>query len=185
MKSNNKGFSLIELIVVVLIMGIIAGGAIYAYNVVHNARTSGAASVLANELRQARQKAISVANTTNDEGVSQVYLHLYTTSDGLHADIYKDSEKLVEEKLGNDTVSVSLRQANVTNPANIISTITIGATDAHADAKIYFKKSSGAISKITVGGADKSDMNELYITGLGEDQRIVLVKATGRAYYAD
>ena len=52
MKSNNKGFSLIELIVAVLIMGIVAGGAIYAFNVVHNARTSSAASVLANVLRQ-------------------------------------------------------------------------------------------------------------------------------------
>ena len=185
MKSNNKGFSLIELIVAVLIMGIIAGGAIYAFNVVHNARTSGAASVLANVLRQSRQKAMAVTNTTDDEGVSGVYLHIYTSDGQVYADLFKGStEKLVSEKLGNDTVQIALRQADVTNPSSILSTSPIGDIGV-ADAKIYFKKSSGAISKITVGNADKSNMNELYITGLGEDQKVVLVKATGRAYFVD
>jgi len=185
MKSNNKGFSLIELIVAVLIMGIVAGGAIYAFNVVHNARTSSAASVLANVLRQSRQKAMAVTNTTDADGVSSVYLHIYTSDGQVYADLFKGStEKLVSEKIGNDTIQIALRKADVTNPSTILGTAVIGEI-GDTDAKIYFKKSSGAISKITVGSADKSDMNELYITGLGEDQKVVLVKATGRAYFVE
>ena len=53
---NNKGFSLIELIVAVLIVAILSGGALAAFNSVRNERSESAGKVLASVLKQARQK---------------------------------------------------------------------------------------------------------------------------------
>lgn len=179
---DNRGFSLIELIVAVLIMAIVAGSAIMAVSVVNNAKTEKAALLVSNVLRQARQKAISIKNDGTAD--SQVYLHFYIDDGNVHADLHKidgtSDTKLVEEKIGNDSVSLTLRKADVTNPSSISDPCTL---DDANDFKIYFKKSTGGISKITYGSTEKNDMNEIYITGVGDDRKIILVGATGRAYY--
>jgi len=170
--------------VVVLIMAIVAGASLIAVNVVSNARTEKAAMLVSNVLRQARQKAISIKN---DGTSSQVYLHIYKNDGNYFADLCKvdgsSETKLVEEKLGNDSVSITLRHADVTNPSNVSDTLVVGE-EGDADAKIYFKKTTGGISQITVGGHEY-DMNEIIITGVGDDRKIILVGATGRAYYAE
>lgn len=89
--TGNKGFSLIEMVVAVLIVGIIGMAAIASYNVVTDARVSGASKVVVNTLKQARAKAIGLQNETNgSNGLSNVCAVLYEGDDGTYyGDVYQ------------------------------------------------------------------------------------------------
>jgi len=191
---NNKGFSLIELIVAVLIVAILSGGALAAFNSVRNARSESAGKILASVLKQARQKAMALDNNTEADDTTSIYVELYQKNGNYVADLRWITESsdtvIVSETLGNDGLSIIFKQYNSATGTYITTADRrVGdGTNGTKKVKMYFKKSTGGISKIDMGSGETltgSPWNEIVVKGSGDDRSIVIVKETGRCFYDD
>lgn len=191
---NNKGFSLLELIVAVLIVAILSGGALAAFNSVRNARSESAGKVLASVLKQARQKAMALENNTAADSSTAIYVDIYLDGGTYMADLVWNKSgsisKLVSEKLGNDALSIIFRENSsgtyVTTSDRRVGDGTLGTKKV----RLYFKKNTGGISKIEMIGTPgetlaNSPWNEIVVKGSGDDRSIIIVKETGRCFYED
>jgi len=197
MKNNimkdNKGFSLLELVVAVLILGIISAVAITSFRTVFNARSEAAAEVAASVLKQTRSKTMALVNDAS----SETYARFYLSGSDYYVDLVRkvttapadpsDSattkvDVLVSKKLGNDGLTLSFRNHN-----SIAVKETVTATN---DVKIYFTRATGGLKEIigssTYDFSDPTDpftvLDELYIEGSGDDRTIIMVPATGRCF---
>lgn len=191
---NNSGFSLIELIVVVLIMGIMSGGAIIAMSTIMSARVSSASSMTMNLLKQGRQKAMGMVNKTHEvteSGVTKVdttdiFVEFYIVDKSLYGSVKQMvsgvAEDLLTEKLCSDRVDITFVQDSTPNKWKLGST--------YSKVKIYFKKGNGSIASIKATGplgdekilADTIVIDKPDSTDTNDTRTIILVEGTGRAY---
>lgn len=162
---NNKGFSLVELIVVVLIMGTIAGGAALSLNTVINADTKRAAQNFMAVMVEARQRAMA------QEEVSAVSVKLYMEDDNLYASIYHDADLISTQKLGNYKIDLKVGPMRCVENSLPMKTVT-GNTDA-TSVTYTFVKATGAIS-----GTGQEDV---YFYG-STTYHVIVVDLTGRCY---
>ena len=173
-KSNNSGFSLIELIVAVVILAIIVSAATMSMASVYNARAERATTVSASILKRARQKALAMDSDSVD-----LYAEFKMESGSYYGTVYYGTQELVREKLGNDQLTFKFCNHNGTG-----STATV--SDA-VSVKVYFKKSTGGIAKIeSVSSSTLHDLtavvDKLEITGSADGGVVILGKSTGRCY---
>ncbi len=179
---DNKGFSLLELIVAVLILGIISATAIASFNSIFNARSEAAAEVAASVLKQTRSKTMALTEGTNIE----TYAKFYIKGSDYFVDMVREETTpgsgttknvIVSKKLGNDGLTISFR--NHTTPA------IVGTVSDTNEVKVYFKRNTGGILRIEAGSSNDSLIDELFITGSGGDKKVIIVRATGRCYNAE
>ena len=190
---DNRGFSLLELIVAVLILGIISAVAITSFRTVFNARSEAAAEVAASVLKQTRSKTMALTNDSNTE----TYAKFYLSGSNYYVDLVRktttvpddpsgtpstSTEVLVSKKLGNDGLTLTFR-----NHSSVAVKETVTSAN---DVKVYFTRATGGLKKIvgssTYDFSDPTDpttvIDELFIEGSGEDRTIIMVPATGRCF---
>ena len=182
---NNGGFSLIELIVAILILGIISGGAVLGFSSVLNAKVDSAAKKLISVLKQTRTTAMGLLNGQNGDK-STVYMKLYLDNGNYFASVYNDSNLLLTEKLGNDNLSFELGEHTDSGDT---TAVIVGDGLTNSDiVYVYFKKGTGGICLIEglkasgTDDEDYTDSNYILVKGIKETQKIILVGVTGRAY---
>lgn len=171
MKNNNKGFSLIELIVAVLILGIISTGLISGVSTIYNARAERASQVIGTVLKQARKKALALNNTATD----QIRAEICFDDGQYYANVYTGTEQIINEKVGNDSLIIKFVDHSTGNAVTVDDANTIN---------IYFKKSTGGISSI-MNGSNPIDADQIFISGLSDERKLILVEVTGRCYTTD
>lgn len=165
--SDNRGFSLVELIVVVLIMAIISGGVITSVVVIHNADVNSAADKTVAVLNSARSYTISKAD-------GSIWFELCKISgEGYYGIVYQGdkidpshAEKLTSEKIGGETLAITVKK---TNSDNTIQSITVTEDNP---VEFNFVKASGSL---------KEDYCDILISG-SKDKNIVVIKETGRFF---
>ena len=171
MKLNNKGFSLVELIVVVLIMAIVTGTATVSVVIVYNARVKKAARVLRSQLELCRQKTMAKEDKT---GTSGVYMKLYLEDGDYYATIY-DGETIVKsEKLGSDQLTIKV------GPKNTSISSMDKIEDGH-EAIYKFKKSSGGVDSTYTSSSGGNPYLSIYVEG-NENYHLMIAEYTGRCY---
>jgi len=182
--NDNRGFSLLELIVAVLILGIISATAITSFRSIFNARSEAAAEVAASVLKQTRSKTMSLT----DNALTETYAKFYVKGSDYYVDLIRvesdtdpatpdNVQVLVTKMLGNDGLTLTFRSHSNTSISN-----TVTSTN---DVKVYFKRNTGGIARIEAGSSDDSKLDELLITGSGGDKKVIIVRGTGRCYNAD
>ena len=191
-KNNNRGFSLIELIVAVLIMAIISGGAVIALGSIFSTKTKAAAQSVQDALKQARVNAISLDNdmvpldTDSGETVANgyktnIYVKFHVVNSELIADVCSDksgSESVLNSKVvASDKYNLKFYKKN----GDLIdSEATVGS----ATVKVFFKKSTGGVSRVEVStGGKYSECDMIKVTSpAGDSVEVILVSLTGRSY---
>lgn len=166
-KSNNAGFSLVELIVVILIMGIIAGGATISIATVINADSGRAVRAFTSTMTQARQEAMAITDNT-----TTVYVRLFAEDNSHYAEICVMDSSVTpatvtvteKRRLGNYKIAVSVENHNDTDNTSLNYDIS-----GTSEAKFTFKKSSGGV----IENYDGVNFN---------DDKVIIVKETGRCY---
>ncbi len=131
---NQKGFSLVELIVVIAIMGIVAVGGLISMSLVSGQNAKGCCEELESYIQQTRMTAMSRADAT---------LKIYTKSDGVYVRLSTASE---EVRIGKVGISASY----VDTGGNTVN-LTSGT-----ELEISFDRSSGAFKPLG-GGTNYCD----------------------------
>lgn len=182
LRRNDRGFSLIEMIVVVLIIAIAAGAAIMSLSVALRANTTRAATELSSVISEARLEAMSRPS-------GSVELRVYqSSSDGkFYVDIVMEkagkanttgtssggSEKLIESKaVASGSVSLSAYDSSAANGRS-------AEIKGNSSAVIKFDKSSGRLSSFEVGTG--SGYDSIVISG-AKTSTVRIAKMTGRSY---
>ncbi len=189
LQKGNKGFSLVELIVVILIAAILATGGIMSLSAVYYADEERAAKEICSLMQIARAKALAL----NDSSDS-VSLKVFLADDGnYYAGVYQGST-LISPQEGN---TPSIPNEPIAKYRVAVYTGKAGSyTDPKTKAKLLedsgdcieyvFRKSTGGIQSFQgkTGGTALSsgdDYVDLILTGAGQTS-IVIVKETGRCY---
>ncbi len=192
-KLNNLGFSLIELIVVILIIAIIGGVAVIAFSSVFNTKTNAAAKNIQDALKQTRIDALGLENSeVAESGVgpaagvrTNVYAKFYIKDGKIVVDVCSDksgTESVLDTNIiGTDSFKLDFCNASGSNIASISS------ASSSTRVYLYFKKSTGGISRLyytQTGSSGKTTGCEMIkVTGpSGETFNIILVALTGRCY---
>lgn len=197
-KLNNAGFSLIELIVAILIMAIIGGATIGAFNAVLSTKTNAAAKTVQDSLKQTRVAALGRENADVPEsGASSVdytsaagfktniYAKFYIENGTIYVDVCSDkgtSEVVLNTSaIGSDNYSVTF----CNDTGGTIAKLDAAASDMKV--YIYFRKSTGGVSRLyytrpgTSGKTNGCEMIKVTSPS-GEVVDIILVPITGRSY---
>lgn len=185
---DDSGFSLIELIVAVLIIAIISGGAIMAFGSIFSSQADAAAKSLSSILKETRAQALGVENKDLTGGSTQVYAKFYYQGDTLNVDVCKDNDTNVLHNQRISGVSYKIKFIKV-DGASESEVVTMGDTDV---IKMYFKKSTGGVAGVrkfdsagSPQGTLQTGVNKLTVyRASNEDNKknLVLVELTGRCY---
>ena len=179
---SNAGFSLIEIIVVVLIIAIAAGAAVMSLSAALRANTTRAATELSSVISEARIEAMS-------RPAGSLELRVYQSgSDGrFYADIVMKktgkadaagtssggSEKIIESKsVASGAVSLSASDSSAAAGRS-------AEIKGSSSAVIKFDKSSGRLSSFKVGTG--SGYDSVVISG-AKTSTVRIAKMTGRSY---
>lgn len=161
MNSDNRGFSLVELIVVILIMAIMAGGAVMSAVVIHDADVSAAADELVAMLTSTRKTSIAREDGT-------VRLVLTMEDDKYYACMYYDDDNdsstdevvLDKQKLGGKSIKITV--SGIVGAADKVVT-------ASNPVEFHFKKANGSLNeaytKIKIEGSKTEEITVIKETG--------------------
>lgn len=190
---NNKGFSLVELIVIVLIMGVLVTGAAISFSVVYNADEERAAKKIVSMMGEARTKAIALNSDTAD-----VTFEIRKDANGnFVAGIYKTvsgtKEELVPaERISNYRVKIELAMKNKTNRLELKRQNEESTTE-EVYATYSFKKSTGGLKNVSgktnnasfstvISGGEDNMYLDIIVSKGSDEQHLIIVPATGRCY---
>lgn len=155
-QSNNRGFSLVELIVIVLILGILAVSATISISQIAKANVTSCAKKLANVLDKARLETISKTGTVKLElsYVGNVYL----------ATVIIRGVRQEPVELGSGSIDLTLRNTLTLVDDDIKSTV----------ANIEFSKGSGAYYN--------TPYDRIEVRNGSKCEYVYLVQDTGRCF---
>jgi len=192
-RKDNRGFSLVELIVVILIMAIISGTAVLALGSIFSTKTKAAAQSVQDALKQARIDAITrdndlvplaPAETAASGYATNIYVKFYTSNSEIVADVCSNKSG-TEVVLNSKVIASDKYTLQFCNKSGnlLVSNLEVGSATVY----IYFKKSTGGVSRlsysvgVTSGKMSGCDMIKVKSPS-GETMDIILVSLTGRSY---
>ena len=185
---KNKGFSMIELIIAVLIIGILATASIMGLSVVYYSDSEKAARELCNTLNSARNKAVVYKSVSGEQIVAGLskeddghyYAWIYKVNDA--GEPVEDEEPIEKTKLAAYSISISASRfapgdvgyspGDEVNPGVFPSGSLV----------FSYKKGIGSLNETKIGGsATSSPLLNLFIRG-AEEYRLIIAPASGRCY---
>lgn len=167
MKRNQKGFSLIEIIIAIALVGILAGVSVSMINHVHYANTKKTVEAVDSALDKQQ------ANTMSK--VDKPYMYIYKLSDGYYM------KELTEELTAFDSTKLDNNGTKISGNGTQIYFESESGTllSGTKFIRICYKK-SGIFNKDALGdGTKATNVDKIVVKGTGT-YTITLVEATGK-----
>lgn len=170
---NNKGFSLVELIVVVAIMAIMGGFIFFSFGLI----TGQDARKCANNISTVLDKEKNYALTKSAE--ADCYVEITLESDGYYAEYFAPQKALGlamistdKQKIGKKTVLVSCYVNDGSGGYTSKGTMATGSK-----LKIVYDRVSGEFKEVSLNGSSGIEMIQI---DKGRTYKIELFTATGK-----
>lgn len=182
---NEKGFSLIELIIVIAILTILSSGVIVALWTGNNWKANKAQQVLDSTLNKTMVYAMSKGNVAGLAlyELNGTYYAATISSSGKTPTGYTlDSSNIIDKtELGKAPLTISIRYKNVGDPAEKAFTLSDQSDESNMDsyAEFLYNRSSGAIKDVIIGGVS-SRYTGIDVTYNSKTKKITIYSATGR-----
>ena len=160
-KSNNKGFSLVELIVVFAILGVLAAVGGYSLTAISAANAKECAKEIEAGLVSTRTQSYS-----SDKGDTVATVEFYKKADGIYM---KKSFESEEKKIGGSKVVVKYKLKNA-EPDSLGSEAIV----------FSFNRSSGAFRELKQNGAGIGICEKILVTSGGRTYTIICYEKTGK-----
>lgn len=173
--NNNAGFSLVELIVVVALMGLLIGGSLITYYTISSHNINKAKGFIEDGLNECRSRAMTTQAKTWEVVINEEKVMVYKT------DLSDKVTDIQGDKLPNN-VSIQIQQSN---DAAIYS-IGEGSYD---EVRISFKKLSGEVGTVSLVKdstetklytADEAQYCDIILNFRNRTKKIRLYYATGK-----
>ena len=205
---NNKGFSLIELVVAVLIMAVVAGAAIVAFGSIFGTQVKAAAKTVQDALKQTRTDALGLENKVDTSEPNpalngyetDVFAKFYMKNDELYVDVCSGkvdwtsqadsaAKVLYTNKISNDSMKLEIYSVGTSETK--VTTVGKGENNI---AYLFFKKSTGGMSRLRVKHYNNVGVASVSATTAGgvglrlkvvsstDSQDVIVVNLTGRGY---
>ena len=166
--SDNRGYSLVELIVVVLIIGVLATGATLSFSIIYNADAERSARKFAAMVNLARSQAMA----TEGKDSTYIKLKIFIKDGDNYAGVYRcnsagdEIQEIELDKISNYKVEVVLGPKG--SPAGTTKTIA-EEKDKLGYVEYRFNKATGGIASVT--------SCEIETVTEGEDGNILTYKS--------
>lgn len=173
-KLNNKGFSLIELIVTIAIMGILVGAAVVTVSMLDSSYVEDAERGIKDSLSLARTKSMSVA-------AKDWYVAIKKESSEYYTYLYKVIEEVVEE----DGVDTTVEKDILIEKRNIGKKITIKygvdkdsmlTVEGTNELELHYDSATGKIKEVTYAGSPVTISSGLGYLGISRNDYNTVLK---------
>lgn len=171
---NNKGFSLVELIIVLAILAVVTGVSFVALGYVYGKNVKSTIEKVDNSLLKIQSYTMSKSTGGRD-----IYMRLTKKSDGYyveywHAGIGTGAPALLEsENIGKKNYTITAYYDGGSS-----GTVTVGSAQ-NSQVDIYFDRSTGGLLPLTAGGDTYWSKIEVRAGGTG-GYSVSISKITGK-----
>lgn len=172
---NNRGFSLIELIVVIAIMAILAGMIIGYTGAVGSRRVNKCTSLMDGAMKKARVDTMTKSDTCGvrfyqEDGIYYADIVGEEVKDGAVG--YKTREKVNLGQAGDITITLF----NASGTAKEV----LADNDKKSYILIKYARGTGAVTAIRTDSFDRTDRTQIFIDGGEKTKCIEIVPETGK-----
>ena len=173
--NNNAGFSLVELIVVVALLGVLMGATLITYYTISSHNINKAKGFIEDSLNECRSRAMTTQAKSWEVVLTEEKVVVYKT----------DSDDKVIDIQGNKlpkNVSIQLQQSNSATIYNI-------EESSYDEVRISFKKLSGEVGRVSIFAndvetklytADEGQYCDIILNYRNRTKKIRLYYATGK-----
>ena len=168
-KLNQAGMTLVELIVVILILGILSGGAAVGISYVSRMNSTSAAEKLVSLLERARIYTISAEDTG---GADKVRLVLTKEDNTYYGTLMNGVTEVDKVSLGNGSLTIKVTKRVLNGEGTEVDDTRAVTNASGGSYEISYKKANGAFTE---------KFKQIEISG-SKTRYIQMVHTTGRAY---
>lgn len=171
---NNKGISLIEVIIIVAVMGIMTGGIVLTFSIVNSVNTKGTAESVDSALEKVKTESMSKEK--------QTYLVIYKSSDASYEGYYMTSTTDKDTFIKTPETNKKIAAKNLSFVVNLSDGTSVDI--ASNCIFISFDRASGAFGSCFVGDAliEHSGPKSIVISGGGRTNSIQCIPETGKHF---
>ena len=183
-KSNNQGFSLVELVIVMAIMAIVVTTVGLSISLVSGRKVKKCADEIVSTIERTR-----VLSLGKDQGQVEFILSQDDASGDYHVRIYQGSNAsdgpILDRVVGKDPIEVKVIFSGETEAVELGDIVGNSPHAIHASGekglRLIFNRASGAFEKGTnVAGDVKTYCDKIVVTGNGRTIEITTVGPTGK-----